>query len=284
MARLGGECLVRPVSADTDVGIDLYCETVVESQPFLHFWLQVKAGNQCAVSSSNTASCRFTKEELLYWRRQPVPVFAALVPTEWPVVAEPDVYIVDITTHILFSEGTGTQQSFALQADYHWPAGEQEPVRAFLADVVPITTARLHIANGVVASKPTPAPRYERQTPFVPVIRFEKQIRDQLRTTAANSILFALSGEGSAQANPQFHRLLARIVEQFDDDLHWETFMARALSYHADEQYDKALAMYEMAKASIQNDAQVRDQPPWQESVATINRMEHRARKGKPPG
>ena len=51
-SRLSGECLVRPVAADTDVGIDLYCETVAEGHPFLHFWLQVKAGDQCNVDPS----------------------------------------------------------------------------------------------------------------------------------------------------------------------------------------------------------------------------------------
>ena len=45
MSRLSGECLVRPVAAETDVGVDLYCETVAEGRPFLHFWLQVKAGD-----------------------------------------------------------------------------------------------------------------------------------------------------------------------------------------------------------------------------------------------
>ena len=27
VSRLSGECLVRPVAAETDVGVDLYCET-----------------------------------------------------------------------------------------------------------------------------------------------------------------------------------------------------------------------------------------------------------------
>jgi len=104
MARLSSECLVRPVAVDTDVGLDIYCETVVEGQPFLHFWLQVKAGNQCQVDSSSTyASCRFQLDHIEYWARQPVPVFAALVPTAWPAQSEPHIYIVDITTWILFT-------------------------------------------------------------------------------------------------------------------------------------------------------------------------------------
>lgn len=113
MARLSGECLVRPVAVDTDVGVDLYCETVAGSQPFLHFWLQVKAGGQCERDATgNEASCRFSSDQLEYWARQPVPVFAALVPTDCPSRSEPDVYIVDVTTQILFGEFLPSQASF----------------------------------------------------------------------------------------------------------------------------------------------------------------------------
>jgi len=104
--RLGAECLVRPVAADTDVGVDLYCETVVEGLPFLHFWMQVKVGNQirCLKGQQPAASCSFDRPHLKYWRRQPVPVFAALVPTNWPVTDEPAIYVVDITSKLLVTE------------------------------------------------------------------------------------------------------------------------------------------------------------------------------------
>ena len=121
MSRLSGECLVRPVAADTDVGVDLYCETVAESgpahrRPFLHFWLQVKTGEQCKVDShGKTASCSLKLDHLDYYREQPVPVFAALVPTtKWPVRTEPDVYIVDITTQILAGDFPTEQESVIL--------------------------------------------------------------------------------------------------------------------------------------------------------------------------
>jgi len=35
-------CLVRPVASGTDIGIDLYCESVVGNKPYHHFWVQVK--------------------------------------------------------------------------------------------------------------------------------------------------------------------------------------------------------------------------------------------------
>src|SRR5436190_24196044 len=101
MSRLSSECLVRPVAADTDVGIDLYCETVEGSSPFLHFWMQIKSGDQCRRLNNGGASCSFKREHLVYWSRQPVPVFAARVPTAWPVQKDPAVYIVNITDRLL---------------------------------------------------------------------------------------------------------------------------------------------------------------------------------------
>ncbi|GAI83095.1 unnamed protein product [marine sediment metagenome] len=43
-------CLVRPVAEGTDIGIDLYCETIEERQGFLHFWAQVKCGKQINIT------------------------------------------------------------------------------------------------------------------------------------------------------------------------------------------------------------------------------------------
>ena len=88
--RLSSECLVRPVAADTDVGVDLYCETIDACHPFLHFFVQVKSGKQCKINSNlSKASCYFSKDQLEYWKQQPVPVFIALVPANWPVKEDP---------------------------------------------------------------------------------------------------------------------------------------------------------------------------------------------------
>jgi hypothetical protein len=41
-ALLSRTCLVRPVAEGTDIGVDLYCESVLDQSPHLHFWAQVK--------------------------------------------------------------------------------------------------------------------------------------------------------------------------------------------------------------------------------------------------
>lgn len=284
MARLSSECLVRPVAVDTDVGIDMYCETVAEGQPFLHFWLQVKAGDQCQVDSSSTyASCRFQHDHIEYWARQPVPVFAALVPTAWPAQSEPHIYIVDITTWILFNPEFNSHNSFTLRSDHHWPPGDRESVQAFLRKEVPEAAARLQVSRGVVAHSPTSTPQYVQRIPLVPVARFKDQILRQLRRTAAYSILFTLAPAALKVEDKEFVHLLARVVEQFGDDPHWENFMARGVSCHVAEDYTGALALYARAKAGIEGDPRVSNDPSWHETVWSIQRLEECARRQQPP-
>jgi Domain of unknown function (DUF4365) len=276
MARLSGECLVRPVAADTDVGVDLYCETVVEGQPYLHFWVQVKTGAQCKLDPATaTASCWFDREHLKYWFRQPVPVYAALVPTDWPVRAEPDIYLIDITTYMLIAGLQGISPSGGtLHSDYHWPAGAPDQVRAFLTEVVPETTARLQCARGVVTHSPTLTPQYVQKYPPVPVSRFKGEILKQLRTTAAFSVLFSAKSGDSTAEDKEFRHLLARIVEQFGDDPHWENFMSRACASHDGGDYGQAVTLYDKAKQGIEGDPNLPSRPDWPEWEANIKTIQ----------
>ena len=111
---LSKHCLIRPVPAGTDVGIDLYCEHLEESgmkerketrlyKPFLHFWVQVKSGKKIYVRrNKRIASYRFKYKDLKYWERQPIPVYAFLVPYDYEKKSEePEyVYIVDISLEL----------------------------------------------------------------------------------------------------------------------------------------------------------------------------------------
>jgi hypothetical protein len=126
---------------------------------------------------------------------------------------------------------------------------------------------------------PTLLPKYEQQTPFVPVTQFKKQIQDQIRRTAALSVLF-LWHSGDLNDDPEFRRLLASVVAQFRDDLHWENYMAMALSSHADDEFDRAVALYNRASKSIENDFNLRKQPSWpewEERIAEIDRLAQKA-------
>jgi hypothetical protein len=287
-SRLSGECLVRPVAADTDVGIDLYCETAAEDRPFLHFWLQVKTGDQCKVDASRgSAKCSFDGEHLNYWFRQPVPVYAALVPSEWPVVEEPAIHIIDITTQILDNQHYLNQQSITLESDYSWQVGDRSSVVDFLEQVVPATAARLQVRNGVVARIPQQTTTYVHTTPSVPVLAFQKEILSQLRSTAAHAIMFS-AGDEQTEMDVEFRRFLARIIELFTKSHfcqqkdHWENFFSRALSRHLDESYAEAALLYDEAQNCIHADSYVRDECSWQLLAAKIGDLKHVALRQRP--
>jgi hypothetical protein len=281
-ARLSTDCLVRPVAVDTDVGIDLYCETVQEGQPFLHFWLQVKSGTQCELAGDGaSASCRFDIEHLQYWLRQPVPVFAALVPVEWPVKQHPSIYIVPVTTKLL-REGLPSGKTTTLRSEHLLRPGNQEDLRQFLDDIVREATAQLECKKGLVASIPQLSPQYVRSYRPVPVCQFASEILDQIRTTAAMSVLLLHEQGQLSGASSAFRQRLVRVIEQFGDYPNWENPMARALSYHADGNYDGALEFYTQAKLKIEGDPNVAGLPEWQAQVKKIEEMMGQAARKEP--
>lgn len=73
-------CLVRHVPQGHDIGIDLYCETIEEHTPFLHFWCQIKTSNEWNGEKKRISFSSIKKGEKEYWIKQPVPVFVFLVP------------------------------------------------------------------------------------------------------------------------------------------------------------------------------------------------------------
>jgi hypothetical protein len=204
-------------------------------------------------------------------------VFAALVPTDWPPQGWPDVYIIDVTTQLICGDVSRTTHEPKLESDYHWAQSDREAVGGFLKDIVPATTARLQVSRGVVECSPTLYSTYVRTIPSVPVPQFRSQIRNQLRTTAAFSILFSLWDSKPKSEDEEFCRLLSRIVEQFGEDQHWENFAARGVVSHLDANYEEAAGMYRKAVGCIESDRRVRDQEPWKQQIERIRQLENLA-------
>jgi len=281
-ALLSRHCLVRPVAEGTDVGLDLYCESIENDTPFLHFWVQVKTGSQCKLNvDESAASFSFEVRHLRYWARQPVPVYAALLPLEWPVQRDPDVYVVDLTSWFLEHEvpQSGTVR---LHSTTVWGAGEHGQVEEFVRRAVPQAFARLQCRNGVVVHIPTRTPEYVKTFPHLPVSRFQEHILVQIRRTAAFSVLFLHDANELSGKNDSFRRKLAQIVEQFEGDMHWENFMACALSYHADGQFESAAKKYEEAEDCIRRDKRFCEQPNSQALLQRVCELKGRASRREP--
>ncbi len=276
-ARLSTQCLVRPVATETDVGVDLYCETVKDGQPHLHFWVQVKTGKQCQLSEDGFAVYPFETQHLEYWDRQPVAVFAALIPTTWPVLKDPPIHIVEITKRRLEGDKSNT-----LHATLKWEGDSQACVTEFLEKTVPETTAMQSCKLGIISSIPVINRQYEQKIPFVPVELHSGAILEQLRKTAAFSIICLWKRNALNTPDPKFRRTLARVSEQLTGSGNWETFMALALSHHADREFAKAKQNYELAMESILGDPNLKQHDYWRKQVHEIEAQVAKADQSAP--
>lgn len=257
-ALLSPSCSVRAVARD-DIGIDLYCETLSNhqpQQPFVHFWVQVKAGQQCRLSSDgSTASFGFSTDHLRYWARQPVPVFAALVPCARPEDAErAPVYVVDVTDFVLEHGVPANQKSKTIGSKYLWRGADDPAVAHFLKQRVPECTALIQCLQGFVAPMPNLMNPFISSWPTAPVHRYQHEIQGQIRRTAAMSIMFLRELGKIDEETAEFRRRLAQVLEQFSDDRHWETWSALAMSAHADGQFGEAAELYQRAVDMIRAD------------------------------
>jgi hypothetical protein len=284
-AALSRGCLVRPVAEGTDIGIDLYCETVEGKDPFLHFWVQVKAGGRVRVSrDGGSASYAFDAEHLAYWGRQHVPVFAALVPIGWPPAPNSTIYIVNISEELLKSDPPKSGRK-ALKSCLAGQPGNHEWVTDLATKHVPRTTSWLDCRRlGVISEVPTLARAYERK--FVPPPRMDlERIFWQLRSTAAFSTMFLLR-DSPTITERQAIRRLASIASAFadgDPGCHWEVLLAPGLGLHADGRYAEAVAWYQKARQCIRRDRKVRDDPSWKKRVQSIGTLVDQATRGVPP-
>jgi len=200
------------------------------------------------------------------------------VPVDWPVLENPTIYVIDVTSQLVLGGVPQGSDTVTLASNYIWRPGNREDVKTFLQDAVKASQARLQCKNGVVASMPTLRPSYEHHAPLVPVSRFKEPILRQIRVTAAFSILF-LHQLGELNLDSTFRRTLASIVEQFDDDLHWENHMARALSYHADRNFEPAVSSYSRAIQLIENDPNVAHLAAWQQKVIEVRELLQKAQR-----
>lgn len=277
---LSASCLVRPVAADTDVGVDFYCETVHGDDPFLHFWVQVKGGaSQCRILKDGlTASCSFDMKHLHYWLRQPVPVFAALVPESG---SNSRVFVVNVTRQLLEAGLKDPQQSQTLRSDLLIES--RDGARVWLDEMVPATTALMSCRRGVISSFPYLKPQYFKEMPTAPVDLYSEEILRQLRTTAAWSLMFMHRRRVLASLElTDFRSQLQRVLSQFPDDRHWENFAVQAYCSHIAGDFGTAIAFYDEAISDIANDPHCVEDPAWQAQQSMLATQKQLAIQGLP--
>lgn len=256
---LSKHCLVRPVASGTDIGVDLYCEIISEEEPFLHFWVQVKTGD--IKIKEGKAYYSFKREHLVYWYRQPVPVFAFLVPINSSNLPS-KIYVVNITGHLLYN-GLPNSSTKTLSSSHIIDPNDENSLRDFLHGYVPRTCAIKKISDGIVAPIPTLSPQYERKFVRGYSARYIQKILDTIRTTAAFASLDLLDLENENTKLKEYRKKLVAILSQFKDDKHYETHWALGRAAKAEGNFADAKKHLEDSLKIIKNDLKI-DKKAWE--------------------
>jgi Domain of unknown function (DUF4365) len=155
---LSRACLVRPVAEGTDIGIDLYCESLMEHTPFLHFWVQVKAITVKVTRKTNAdkvVAFDFETKHLQYWKRQPIPVYAFIVCiTKWPPADINTIHVIQISKWLVQND-IPDQRYVRIESSYKLEADSLDAgIDDFTTRIVPWDTAFLLLQKGIVSPIP----------------------------------------------------------------------------------------------------------------------------------
>lgn len=176
--------LVRHVPQGNDSGIDLYCETIVKGEPFLHFWVQVKVKKKYSSKKKDNIYRSSKKDEFNYYRKQPIPVFIFLVPDERD--KEPPVFVC-YTEHPIRDKNKVKSKPY-LQSIFKIRSFEEYD--DFLNNSLRVLTFSWNLSQGKVAPIPELRPSYLKY--YFPEFSFF--YKEELKTTIMDTLY--LLGEG----------------------------------------------------------------------------------------
>jgi hypothetical protein len=266
-------CLIRPVAGNTDIGIDLYCESVIKGKPFLHFWVQVKSEKDFP-DEQEAFSYSFKTKHLRYWRRQPVPVLAFLVPTKWPPESINYIHVIDITSNILVT-GIKDQssQSFATNPYLSLPIKDIEKLDISLEKLllynIPMTVSAMYSAEGFLREAPKPEKEYIKYFSADILSRCLPKIDERMKYAATFGIEQFLDSGGDLNLVP---KSLIAVLNSIEDKNHHYVFKARGRFYEASGANEEAIFNYEEAIDCIRRDPNSNEtKSPWRETISAID-------------
>jgi hypothetical protein len=275
-------CFVRPVVGHTDIGVDLYCESIIDGIPFLHFWVQVKSSEHIP-NEETQVKFKFDTSSLEYWEKQPVPVLSLLVPIKWPPEKIAFIHVVDITFSIL-EKGINKGKSQILKSlpDYALPITDSKQLSSklnkLLVEHMPITISAMYAREGFIYAAPKPKEEHTKYYAGHFISRYIPKIEERTRQAVTFGIMQYLDDKGDINKLPK--RLVSALRELKRDE-HYEVHEALGLLNEAEGKLTKAKSCYQRAIKSIMGDPKINyNQPPWSE---VVERLQERKRKLKNP-
>jgi hypothetical protein len=250
---LSRKCRVRPVATGTDIGIDLYCESVVGTSPFQHFWVQVKAITEKNLTQDG-AYYDFRNDHLEYWSRKPVPVYAFLVPIlTWPPQEPETIWGVKITDSII-RNGIPDQTTIRYATNEGFEAATiDEDVEKFDKTIVPFDTAAMFLPKGLVAPivklEESPLEKF----PSDLAIKYLDQILRSIQYASELTLADLVQHEAVRSPQVEIRHKMHSITKVIEEDLTLLGLSSLANSAHLDGETREAIRLFERAREWVKS-------------------------------
>ena len=277
-ANLAAEgCLIRHVTQGHDSGIDLYCETVKDNIPFLHFWCQVKTSKKYCGKKEKVPYTPIKKHRE-YWLTQPVPVFIFLVPDlrDEKNIPENKPYYICRAFDLRYNE---TIKSFLKI--------ESSEVSKFLNIDLALETLIWELKDGKVSHLKTPENDYTKKYLSGIVQEFEPEVLSSLLNTLwrlSQDILFhgispnnllkkdTLNNDGKMRfetAIPYIEALEILMVGKNDEQ--YQNYATMGVYYELKKEYNKSLEYYEKSLSIINTNSNInKNEDSWKKTIKDI--------------
>ena len=268
-------CFVRHVPQGHDSGIDLYCETIKDNIPFLHFWCQVKTSKNWK-GKRKQLSFKPEKRHKEYWLTQPVPVFIFLVPD---LRDEPNIpYYICRALDLLNKEKINSFMKIESPKD----------LSTFLNEWLVSETFLWELKDGKVSHLRTPKKEYIIQFPSGVTHIFEPKLFESLHWTLwrlsqdilfhdidpkdmlEKTILNNDENERFRKARP-YMKALKILIEDKNDE-HHQNYATIGVYYELEKEYEKSLKYYKESESIINRDPNVDvSEHPWKGIIEGIH-------------
>ena len=266
--KLSQYCLVRPVASGTDIGIDLYCESLIDNNPQLHFWIQVKSSSKIEKSmDDNIISYSFEVKHLKYWKTQPVPVFVFFV-HEANLINPQNfrLYVFNITEQLIsgiYLEGkTKTLQSnLIIQSDYD--------LKNFIYNTIEITSSRQKFEDGIIAPTHSTKNKYVKRLFPQGSSKYADNIFQTLRGTAAFILGDLIDRELIDPTNEKIiknRKEFTAVLEAFKERKNWEVPYNLGRAYFQEGRNKEAIEQLHRSINIIKGDNEI-VQEEWQINI-----------------
>lgn len=268
-------CFIRQVTQGHDSGIDLYCETIKDNNPFLHFWCQIKTSKKW---KGKYKQLQFTpkKKHREYWLKQPVPVFIFLVPDLRDKEFVP--YYICSAFDLRLRDKEKINSFIKIE--------KPDDLEEFL-EQLPFQTYCWELKDGKMSPLKTPNPEYVIHFQSGIAREFEPILQTSIRWTLwrliSDILLYnttpmellnksSLNDEENRRlirARPYVKTLETFVIEK--NDQHYETYLTIGVYYELENEYEKSLKYYKKSLSIINRDPKLDlSEDPWKDLIEEI--------------